>query len=370
MTTRTYNYTLDEGNWSASLTGLQNIITANGYLWDSNTGPRLINLSQSGSKWWLNTMLLSGDGKVWIYDDGTTSDYYGTINYLQMGWGSGTNTVTLVNSNIQNYFGSGGSDILNFGSTGWTNYINTSGGDDFVTLGAGGASTVDLGGGQNIITTGSGGVGQIISSGRTFVNLGSGDVATIQLNSQSNQNITTAEGWVGTITTGKGNDVLIVGSGENDEGWAVDNINLGNGNNILTVATGTVGAVTMYSGNDVVTLGDGSVSKSAGVSWGGWTADSVDVGSGDNTITTGDGGVGQLTAGGGNDTVTTGSGSNSNGWAVNGINLGGGEEQHHDGRRRYFVHHHLWRRRHRGHGLRRCQSVGHRCRQRQPWQRQ
>ena len=102
--------------------------------WFSYTslGSRYIKLSASSLQWNIGTLNISGSGKLYIYDNQTSTSSYGTINGLNLGGSSSTNTVSLTYSHINYYLGGSSSDILNFATS--SQYINTSSGDDTVTL--------------------------------------------------------------------------------------------------------------------------------------------------------------------------------------------------------------------------------------------
>ena len=213
--------------------------------------------------------------------------------------------------------------ILNLTTS--SKYINTGDGNDVVTIGGSSAGNktwvgvVELGNGTNAITTRYADVDIINSGGQSTLNahLGSGWVSTIN-SGNSTAYVDTGSSWVGAIHTFGGDDTVMVGEGHYGDGWAVDAINLGNGNNNITTTTGGVSNVTAGSGND--TLIGGSAS---GNQWG-TAVEMVNLGGGNNYVSTAEGWIGHIVTYEGNDTVITGSGSNNNNSAVDGINLGNG----------------------------------------------
>jgi len=214
-------------------------------------------------------------------------------------------------------------NVLNITTS--SKYINTGDGDEAVTLGGSSANNktsvgmVDLGNGINTITTKYADVDVINSGWQSTLNanLGYGYVKTLNSGS-SDANVDTGSSWVGAIHTFNGNDTVLVGGGHYGDGWAVDSINLGNGNNKITTTTGGVTSITANGGNDTLIGG-----SAAGNQWGS-AVEMVNLGGGNNYVSTAEGWIGHIVTYDGNDTVITGSGSNSNNSAVDGINLGHG----------------------------------------------
>jgi len=365
MTSQAYTYTIN-GSDSLSDYGTTTSSTWSGYLEyfnDWNSGTHSVNFSSmtGTGKWTIDTLRFTGNGEIFLYDNGTSSSSYGTIKYLQMN--DGSNNVTLTNSVIEKYFGGAGSDTLNFATS--SQSVNTGSGNDEVTLGGSLSSsstwvgTVDLGSGANTITTRYADVDIITAGGQGSldVRLGYGYVSAIN-SGNGNASIDTGSSWVGAIKTYDGNDILLVGGGYYGNGDAVDAVNLGGGDNKITLTTGAANSITTYGGNDTLIGGSGSDNE-----WGNvadtvylgngnntiimgagnikaiktnegddtfigntGSIDAVNLGSGTNSMSTGAGWIGSIQTYGGNDVLVVGAG-NTGGWAVDSINLGGGNNQ-------------------------------------------
>lgn len=266
------------------------------------------NVVISGSDWGIDTLRTGGKIQATISDLGNAGANR-SINVLSLNGSQISSdlaaTVTLSQTRVGTIIGNSGKNysITLGGGTGWTRSISTSQGNDTINIDTGqdgGVEMIAAGAGDNQITLSTGWVGTIQSyRGNDIVTIGSGEVDVINVGAGDNI-VATAGGWVGTIQSYRGNDTVSIGPG------GADTVNVGSGNNSVTTSSGWVGAIQAYRGNDTITIGSGG-------------AGSIIVGSGDNMVTTGSGNVSTIEAGDGNDIFSIGSGG------VGFAHAGGGE---------------------------------------------
>ena len=350
----------------------------------NNLGSNIDNVSSGVSGLTFNTLIdpsVSGDLTSWsrssFYLSGTNNtlnlQYLGMIDTIALGsWRSngGQNTVNLTgNINVSNLtstdncdttitaVGNGGINTINLGYG--NNTISTGGywvqnllaanrlpvgttaqsiATNTVHIGPNGAGHVELRG-KNVITiddgNGNGGVDTIEIDGTkdnsgNFLNYVGGTtlvandwVGSILVGGGAidNNSLTLNKGF-NSITTGKGNDTIIIGA----EGGGI--IGAGDGNNTITTNNGFVKTISTDNGTDTITIGSGGAGAIIGsgnetITTAGTTVDtlnpdgitdnwqntgfvkSIATSGGNDTISVGDGGTDSVNAGGGTNAIMT-----------------------------------------------------------------
>ncbi len=221
-----------------------------------------------------------------------TNDEYTTINA-----GPGNNRVTLkADSNYTKVIGGKGDDLIMMDNS--SNYNEV--------LLYGGVNTVYGGEGRHTITTGDGDDSIVVESG--YVNAGDGQ-----------NNISLTAGTNSIVITGKDDDTIRVDADKTEEQRHKNYINAGEGTNYIYNSNIELSTIISGKGNDTIITGGGN---GYGYSAIGFHDPSINAGDGDNKITVNTAmSNGSILTGTGNDYVTiSGKGSG------NSISLGSGND--------------------------------------------
>ncbi|MCB1314038.1 MAG: hypothetical protein KDK29_20075 [Sedimentitalea sp.] len=221
----------------------------------------------SGSNWQMKYFRITGeDHHTTIRDLDNGADR--RIELLELGFNS---TVQLISTRAKHI-------------TGWD------GDKHDVQLGSGYTASVSLDAEVNILRTGSGDVGSIRTNGKSTIEIGDVYVGSVSTGN-GNDKVTTGAGWVEAIVTRDGNDIVKIGTG------SAALVRTGDGNDIVNATSGWVEMISTGDGKDTVTIGK----HGAGAVWLSDGNDTIKV----RDLTDGNNGV-QINGGRGNDTLDFG----------------------------------------------------------------
>ena len=236
----------------------------------SEADPLRANVSLSGTDWTVKTLRYGAETSntthITDLDDGAGR----RIDYLELGYNSDVELISTRVRYISGWDGEKHEVKLGNQQDGSTYSINLYADRNIVTTGNAHVQQINTGGPEgtvvgDVIKIGSGGAGRV----------GTGD---------GNDRVTTTTGYVESISTGGGRDIVKTSK------QFVDFINTGDGNDKVAVGGGGAMAIRTGDGDDVVTTK------------GGWVG-FIFTQDGNDTVKMGGGGGGQVRLGGGDDTI-------------------------------------------------------------------